>query len=336
MSKRILNVAASLAVAALFIWLAARNVNPADFREQFSSVTFYWLPLFIVVLFASHFLRAERWRLLLKQEAQQQVPRSTLFAGVMFGYMMNSLVPRLGEVSRPVYVAKKQGLSSGNLLGTIVLERLIDLCSMLLLMGIVAISLSTDFGLLEELLGIGGWSWYTYLILPAILILVALSILFFYNLLIYLDSKETVTNPILEKMIRIGRSFGEGMVSIRNIKNWPVFLLLTAGIWVGYIAMTYIPFWMLDLQGGYGLTLQSAVVLTVVSSIGVSIPTPGGIGSYHLLMQQSMWLLYGVPLATALTYATVVHGVMILLIFILCPAALWFDKYYTLKNGTAR
>jgi len=336
MSKRILNVAVSLAVAALFIWIASKNVGAAEFREQFSSVTFYWLPAFMITLFLSHFLRAERWRLLLKEHQQEQVPRSTLFAGVMFGYMMNNIIPRLGEISRPVYVAKKQELSSGNLLGTIVLERLIDVCSMMILMGIVAISLTSDFGLLEQLLGTDGWRWYTYLLLPLILLIIILSIWFFYKVLLYLDNKQTISNHLFYKIVRIARSFGEGMVSIKNIKNWPVFLLLTAGIWLGYIIMTYIPFRMLDLQHVYGLSIQSAVVLTVVSSIGVSIPTPAGIGSYHLLIQQSMWLLYGIPLATALTYATVAHGAMVIIIFILCPAALWFDKYHTLKSGKIR
>ncbi|REL38751.1 UPF0104 family protein [Rhodohalobacter sp. SW132] len=336
MSKRALNVLISLIVAILFIWLAARNVDAAEFRDQVAAVTFYWLPFFILALLFSHYLRAERWRLLLSEEIREQTPRSSLFAGVMFGYMMNNIFPRLGEVSRPVYVAKKHGLSSGNMLGTIVLERLIDICSMLVLMAIVAISLSADFELLEQLLGIDGWAWYTYLILPAILAGIIFSIWFFYKTLMYLDQKNTISNPLFQKVVKLGRSFGEGMISIRHIKNWPLFILLTSGIWIGYIAMTYIPFWMLNLQADFGLTVQSAIVLTIVSSIGVSIPTPAGIGSYHLLIQQSMWLLYGVPLATALTFATVAHGVTILLIFLIAPAALWFDKYYTLKTGNVR
>lgn len=336
MSKRALNVIVSIIVAGLFIWLAARNVDPAEFREQFTTVTFYWLPPFVIVLITSHFLRAERWRLLLHNDVKKSVPRSTLFAGVMFGYFMNSLLPRVGEVSRPVYVAKKQGLSSGNLLGTIVLERLIDVCSMLILMGIVAMTLTAEFDLLEQLLGIGNWNWYTYLILPAILAGIIALIWLFYKILIYIDQNKNFTNPLLQRIVSASRSFGEGMISIRNIKNWPVFLLLTLGIWIGYILMMYIPFSMLNLGESYGLSLQSAMILTVVSSIGVSIPTPAGIGSYHLLIQQSMWLLYQVPLATALTFATVAHGVTIILIFIIGPLSLWFDKYNTLKSDNSR
>lgn len=336
MNKRVLNVVISLIVAGLFIWLAARTVDPAEFREQFSQVSFYWLPFFVIVLLTSHYLRAERWRLLLHRDVKNKVPRSTLFAGVMFGYFMNTLVPRLGEVSRPVYVAKKHGLSSGNLLGTIVLERFIDVCSMFLLLGIVALTLTREFDLLEQLFGITSWTWYTYLILPAILGIVIGLMWAFYKFLARLDRSKKITNPFLQRIVEVSRSFGEGLVSIKNIDNWPVFLLLTAGIWFGYILMIYIPFSMLQLGETYGLTLQSAMVLTVVSSVGVTIPTPAGIGSYHLLMQQSMWLLYSVPLATGLTFATVAHAVSILLILVIGPLSLWFDKYYTLKKGLTR
>jgi hypothetical protein len=336
MSKRVLNVVVSLIVAGLFIWLAARTVDPSEFREQFSQVTFYWLPFFIVIILTSHYLRAERWRLLLHRDIKAKIPRSTLFAGVMFGYFMNILVPRLGEISRPVYVARKHGLSSGNLLGTIVLERIIDVCTMFLLMGIVALTLSREFGLLEQLLGISSWSWYTYLILPFILLAIIGLMWGFYKTLMHLDQANKISNPLLQRLVRVSRSFGEGLVSIRNIDNWPGFLLLTAGIWLGYICMIYIPFSMLNLGDTYGLTFQSAVVLTVVSSVGISIPTPAGIGSYHLLMQQSMWLLYNIPLATGLTFATVAHAVSIILILTIGPLSLWFDKYYTLKTGATR
>src|SRR5690625_5544109 len=88
-----------------------------------NSVTFYWLPFVIPVLVFRHYLRAERWKLFLP-DPERKVLRSTLFAGVMLGYLVNYLVPRLGELSRPVYVARKNGLSPGKLIGTIVAEQI--------------------------------------------------------------------------------------------------------------------------------------------------------------------------------------------------------------------
>jgi hypothetical protein len=283
----------------------------------------------------SHYFRAERWRLLLTSE-NHDVPRSTLFAGVMMGYVFNNIIPRLGEVTRPVYVARQQHLSSSNLIGTIVVERLFDLATMMLLILLAAVYLVSDIEAVQALFGVDGWPWFAYGIVPLFFVVAAGGAWLVYKLFLVLENRAKIQNPVLAKIVEKGRSFSEGILSIRYVKNWPRFILLTAGIWTGYIIMTYLPFYMMNLQAVYGLTPGNAVVLTMVSSIGVSIPTPAGIGSYHLLMQQSMRLLYDIPLVTALTYATVAHGINVLAVFITGPISLWWDKYYTLKHTGQR
>jgi glycosyltransferase 2 family protein len=335
MKKRVLNILVSIIVAGLFIWLAVRNVDLTELWIQIKGVSFYWVPIFVVITLLSHFIRAERWRLLLVNE-NRDVRRTTLFAGVMLGYVFNNIIPRLGEVTRPVYVARQQNMSSSNLIGTIVIERLFDLATLMALLFFAAVYLIADVSAIQQLFGIEEWPLFFYLIVPAIFIIIAVGIWLTYKVILTLDNKAEIENPIVQKIVEKARSFSEGIVSIRYVKNWPIFLLLTAGIWVGYIIMTYLPFYMMSMQSVYGLTFSDAVVLTMVSSIGVSIPTPAGIGSYHLLIQQSMWALYNVPLVTALTYATVAHGVNVLVIFITGPIILWWDKYYTLKQTLSR
>lgn len=335
MKKRLLNIVVSLVVAALFIWLAVKSVDLTEVQQELKTVTFYWLPFFICAMIFSHYLRAERWRLLLKSE-DQHVPRSTLFAGVMTGYIFNTLVPRLGEISRPVYVAKKQNISSSNLLGTIVVERLFDLATMMVLIFLAAFFLLQNSEVIERVFGIQGWPWYMYLVIPLVFLVIITGIWLFYKILYALDKRDSIRHPFVLKSIQVLKSFGEGMISIKYVKNWPLFLLLTAGIWTGYIIMTYLPFYMLDLPAEFMFTLKEAIVLTMVSSVGVSIPTPAGIGSYHLLIQQSMWMLYDVPLVKGLTYATVAHATTIVLVFIIGPLSLWWDKVHTLRSGDAR
>jgi glycosyltransferase 2 family protein len=189
---------------------------------------------------------------------------------------------------------------------------------------------------LHQLFGTEEWPWIVYLIIPLFFLLTAVFLWVLYRILLSLENGSNIRNPLLLKIVEKARSFSEGMISVRYVRNWPLFILLTAGIWTGYIIMTYLPFYMMNLQAIYGLGLSDAVVLTMVSSIGVSIPTPAGIGSYHLLMQQSMWLLYEVPLVTALTYATIAHGVTVLAVFITAPVVLWWDKYNTLNQTGVR
>lgn len=332
MKSKLLKITGSVLIAGLFLWLAFRNVELADLWQQISGVTFYWLPFFVIVLSLSHYLRAERWRLLLGDH-DQSINRSTLFAGVMLGYVVNTFVPRLGEISRPVYVARKEGISSGNLIGTIVAERFIDLLTMFFLIMVIAFLLVSDFEILQTVFGIENWTWKQYVWIPIVFIIMGIGMIVFYRSMIVLDKKSDVENPVLIKIINALKSFGEGMVSLRRIQHWPAFLMYTAGIWTGYIFMTYLPFYMMNMQKLYGLTFSDSIVLTIVSSIGVSVPTPGALGSYHLFIQQSLHLLYQVPLVEALTYATVTHAATILSVLLIGPLALWWDKYYTLKNG---
>lgn len=335
MKNKSVQIIVSVFAAGILLWIAFRGVNFADLGEQLKMVTFYWLPFFIIALVFSHYMRAERWRLLLP-EKKSDTDRSTLFAGVMLGYMMNNLLPRLGEISRPVYVAKKEKISTGNLVGTIVAERFFDLVVMGLLI-ITAVFLYTgDSVLIERIFGVNRWEWFHYLVIPFTIIIAALLIWLFHKIVTNLYEKGNITNPLLSKWIITIRSFSEGMVSLRRVRNWPLFLLLTVGIWFGYVLMTYIPFYMLDLQDVFGLSLLDAVVLTIVSAIGVSIPTPAAIGSYHLLIQQSMWMLFNVELTTALTFATVLHAVNILIVFVIGALSLWWDKFYRLTHDIDR
>jgi len=330
MKIRALNILISVLIAVLFLWLAFRNIDFSELWNQILTVSYYWLPFFVITMTLSHFFRAERWRLLMPGN-HQKINRSTLFAGVMLGYVVNNIVPRLGEISRPVYVAKKGNISAGNLVGTIVAERLFDLFIMLFLMVVTMFLLVTDTTQLQQIFGIENWTYLHYAMIPLIFALLLLAVWVFYKLILLIDEKIEFQNPVLSKIVSSGLSFGEGMISLKKVKNWPLFLLLTSAIWGGYIIMTYLPFFMMNMQQVFGLNLLDAVVLTVVSSIGVSVPTPAAIGSYHLFVQQALWLLYEVPLTKALTYATVAHAVNVLFVFIIGPIALWWDKYSTLS-----
>lgn len=332
MKSKLLKIAGSVLIGGLFLWLAFRNVEFFELWNQISGVTFYWLPFFVIVLTLSHYLRAERWRLLLVEHGQD-IRRSTLFAGVMLGYIVNTFVPRLGEISRPVYVAKKQDISSGNLIGTIVAERFFDLLTMFFLIVVIVFLLVSDFEVFQTVFGVENWSWKQYIWIPIVFIIIGVGMLVFYKFMIVLDRKNIIENPVLLKVIHAAKSFGEGMVSLRRIQQWPAFLLYTAGIWTGYIFMTYLPFYMMNMQNVYNLSFSDSIVLTIVSAIGVSVPTPGAVGSYHLFIQQSLHLLYEVPLVEALTYATVTHAATILSVLLIGPLSLWWDKYYTLKSG---
>lgn len=333
--NKYLKVAGSIGLGALFLWLAFKDVSYAELMEALSDMSWSWVIPFVAATLLSHFFRALRWKMLFNDKEKQPL-LFTLYTGVMFGYLVNIALPRVGEVTRPVYVAKQIDESSGKLIGTIVLERMIDLICMLLLMLFVGFFMISDINVLSRLFGIDFTdssiqadmlftiATYTGIVIVGIMVL---------RWMIKEGIKRSEkVSAVWQKGAKMGRTFLDGILAIKKLKNWPVFIIHTAAIWFLYIFMTYIGFWMFDIHITYGLGFTEAMVLTMVSAVGLSIPTPGGLGTYHLFITQSLLILYGVPEATGLAYATISHASTLVIITLTAPALLAIDKYVVLKK----
>lgn len=329
----------SLSIAAIFMWLAFRNVEFGEIIEAGKDMQWGWIPFFIASTLSAHFIRAERWRMLFN-DGLTPPHRWTLFTGVMFGYLTNIPFPRLGEVTRPIYVARHIGESNSRIIGTIVLERLIDVLSMLLIMAVVGVTLVSDPEILSRLFGVDVTDPTVY---TAVLFYVgsagALALLGGYisfRLVKSWSEKEGKAGAFALKVRTVSASFFKGVLAVRSLQNWPLFVVYTALIWLFYILMMYIPFWMFDLQEVYSLSFADAVVLTMVSAVGISIPTPGGVGSYHLFITYSLLVLYAIPETTGLAFATITHAATLLLVLLVAPVCLAIDKYVVLKEEANR
>jgi len=334
--KTALKVLAGILVAGFFLWIAFKEVEFAQVIEASKTMSYGWILPFFLATLTAHFIRAERWRLLFNDKAKTP-HRITLFTGVMVGYLSNIPFARLGEVTRPVYVARQVNESNSKLIGTIVLERIIDMLSLLLLMAFVVIFMISDPEILNNLFGIDITD-SKVLISFALTIgkylgVAILSFGLIYAILRALSSKIEVIARGFEKFKEITKTFIDGVLAVKELKNWPLFVLYTALIWVCYIGMTYIPFWMFDMHSVYDLSYADALVLTMVSAVGIIIPTPGGVGTYHLFITKSLFLLYAVPETIGLAYGTITHASTLAVIIISTPILLAIDKYVALKHS---
>ncbi|MEX0593557.1 MAG: lysylphosphatidylglycerol synthase transmembrane domain-containing protein [Balneolaceae bacterium] len=304
------------------LWLAFSGASVRELVREAGNLSIWWVVPFLLVLFLSHLFRAIRWNLLLPVN----VPLHTLMAGVMTGYMTHYLVPRSGEVARPYYVASQSGQRGSRLLGTVLLERGVDVGTLFFLLLITLPMLDGEWRELRLLLG---WELPTELS-PLLFIGVGVFLIFLWVGIWIARSWQPAPDSRLERIGRWIRELTEGLRSLRNVKSWPRFLWTTGLIWGGYLLMSFLPLYMLDLPVRYDLGLREAWLLTLVSTLGVAIPTPGGIGSYHLLVQQSLWVFYGVPLSTGLLYATVTHASTAIGVFFVGAISLWADKRWSL------
>jgi hypothetical protein len=337
--KTTFKVLAGVVVAVFFLWIAFKDVEVDQIIEASKNISYGWiLPFFMTTLLA-HFIRALRWRLLFNDKERTPHP-ITLFTGVMVGYLSNIPFARLGEVTRPVYVARQVDESNSKLIGTIVLERIIDMLSLILLMAFVVIFMVSDPEILNNLFGIDITDSEVLLSfalkLGKFLGLLLVGFGLVYMLLKSLSSKIELISKGFEKFKEISKTFIDGVLAVKELKNWPLFILYTALIWACYVGMTYIPFWMFDMQSIYELSYADALILTMVSAVGIIIPTPGGVGTYHLFVTKSLFLLYAVPETIGLAYATITHASTLSVIIISTPILLAIDKFVVLKYSAKR
>jgi uncharacterized membrane protein YbhN (UPF0104 family) len=335
-TKKVLKIVGSVLLGALFLWLAFREVEFSEVIESARGMSWSWTFPFVITTLLAHYIRALRWEMLFTNK--EKVPtKTTLFTGVMFGYLVNIPLPRVGEVARPVYVARQVDESNSKIIGTIVLERVVDLLGMLLLMAFVVVFLIADPQVLSRLFGVDITSSETqvnfFLTLLKFGLIAAAGLAGFFWL--FKKAAEKTDGAIANfahKIQNIIKTFVDGLLAIKELKNWPLFIFYSALIWVFYIAMTYIGFWMFDMQEVYNLGITEAIVLTVVSAVGLSIPTPGGVGTYHLFITKALFIFYAVPEATGLAYATIAHAATLILITTTTPIMLAIDKYVMMKK----
>lgn len=339
MFKRFLKISLALALGGVFLWLAFRNVRLQEVWEYSKNIQYGWILPFAVAAFCSHVFRAERWRLLIEHD-KKELDRSTLISGVLVGYLMNLVGPRLGEVSRPMYVAKKEGLSTSKLIGTIVLERIVDVLVMGFLMGVVAVYIIADLALLKQIFGedtinflTNESSLLTYGWTIFLLGIVAFLGYLFSRFIVYLGTKSALLQSWIDRAKEGLKMFKDGILSARKVQRWWLFVFYTGLIWFCYTLMTYIPFWMFDMQEIYSLDMLDALVITVISAIGIAIPAPGGLGTYHYFVKQSMLVLFAVPAVTGIAYATITHASMVIFVASITPVVLFIDKLRSTKAG---
>lgn len=319
-----IKVGISVLIGSAFLALALRSVDLSEVGSLWGQIRLGWLFYFVPAVFLSFWLRMERWKLLTEHD-QIRSSRKVLFAGVMNGYAVNYAVPRLGEITRCYYVARKEDKPVAAVIGTVVLERIIDLVVLLLLMAGVFFFVVTDREVVANLLGFHSTASTTemYLNLGMLALAAAGG----------LAVTWLTVRAVARRVDRVGKwwqngavafsHFKDGLLSVRTIAHPVRFILLTVALWACYVAMAGVPFAMLPGSGMGQLGVVEALVITVISAIGVTIPSPGGIGTYHLLVQKALHVLYGVPEPAGFTYALVSHALVLVIVLVLTPLALW-------------
>jgi len=316
----ILKYIASLSFAGLIIYFLFRNQDPAALIEKISEVEIGWVFLSIICGGWAYINRGMRWIVLIDALGYKSSKLNSI-SSVSVGYFTNLFIPRAGEITRCTALNRVEKIPVDKLFGTILVERVIDLVfliSLFLLTLILKLDLILRFftelgSQSSDSTTLGSTKYY-----------VLISILMFFVLAYYLLKKWIVKTSFYEKIIEFIDGLKEGFKSIKKMKRKSSFWFHTFSIWIMYFLMTYVCFFAIEETSH--LTISDGLFLLVLGGIGMVIPTPGGIGSYHAIVMIGLSVLGvgkvylgedGDPANPALLFPTIVHAAQTLVAIIM-------------------
>lgn len=307
--KKALKLILPLVLGGFVLYWVYRDFDFAKAGEVLIHGTNWWWMFFSLIfgVFAQ-VIRGWRWKQTL-EPLDVYPKRSDCVNAIFISYAASLVVPRVGEVSRCGILAKYDDVSFSKSLGTVVTERLVDMLTIVLISGVTVLLQFPVFVTFLEQTGTKIPSvmhlitsvWFYVILFCAIGVVILLYYLR-HTLFFYEQVKGVVLNVF------------EGIMSLRDVKNIPLFVLYTVLIWGSYFFHFYFTFYCFAFTSH--LSVLAALVMFVGGTFAVIVPTPNGAGPWHFAVI-SMMMLYGVNATDAGIFALIVHGIQTLLVVIL-------------------
>jgi len=303
--KKFLQTALGFFLAAAFMYLAFRGVSFDDLWASLKDVDYFWVALLVPIVLISHWLRAVRWAYLLAP-VKENIPYRNLFSAVMIGFMVNNVLPRVGEFTRPFAIARSEHIPTTSAFGTVVIERIIDMVTFLfvlcLLLFIYPSSLDPFVNNVDAM--------RPFFLIGSIGFLILFVLMFFkgaafFSLLSYL--KRYVPKKFEARYEQLLGSFLSGFAVAKMRNKYPMIALLSILIYFFYALSLYVPFFAFQTLVGHNLDFGASVILLTISTIAFAFPAPGALGTYHQFLSFALIRLYGVDKTTALSYSIITH-----------------------------
>jgi len=284
-----------LGLGLALLWLASKSLDAEQWqlmKQSLKGVNYSFVALSIIVGVLSHLIRAMRWQQMIHTFGYRPKLHNTFFA-VMIGYLANYVFLRMGEVMRCGFLARYDEPPADKLLGSVIAERVVDLIFLIVLFAFTVLTqyqrlinyfnekiwavLSTKF---EQLLGQG--------------FAIKLMVVFLFAGIIFLAYRLLKHFQFTQKLKQFILGMKDGLLSVKNVSNIPLFLAYSLGIWLMYFLMVLLVFY--SLEGTSHLGFNAALAVLVFGTFGI-IAVQGGIGAYHLIVQQVL-LLFSINAAT--------------------------------------
>lgn len=314
---RTMIVAVILIVA---IWWAGSNVNLAHIAEAFARANYGYALLTIPIVLLSHGARAWRWRTLLNPVVGKR-SFGNMFSAVMVGYAANNIIPRSGEVLRPVVYSKREDIPLSTVIASVVVERFIDIINLLIFLSIALYFIGNELQAVLPDISLTSITRTVALSSFAFLLFILIAVTTSFGEWCINTLIRKISTQLADKILDMYISFRKGLTIISQPSEYIRLLAESLFIWFCYVLPMYVMFYAMSFTNSAGLVIRldflDACVILLVMALGTTIaPTPGAIGVVHALVSAVMVKLYGVQKEDALAYVTLAHALNYLSVII--------------------
>ncbi len=304
--KRALRLTVIALLTILFLGLFLWNSNLRDVWSIIRGTSMPWFIGGLAVNFLALLLRTLRWRRLLGADENAPGFYPTFFANTV-GYMLSTVLPiRAGDVARPALIARRTNVRFTAALGTVLTERILDLYGLMILFIYYVVrhwhaySGSRAFLLIKSG-AIGG-----AVTLVALTFFIA-GVLMFRNVIRRLHAwiGKVVPHRFRESWMHFFDSFAESLQLTRRPGTLLMVVSATAGIWLCLTGQ----FWFVVVAMGRPMPFDASFFISGLSTIGMLVPTPGGVGGFHKACQLILTTFYGFNIDSSVAAALLFHVV---------------------------
>jgi glycosyltransferase 2 family protein len=295
----------SLLAVGLLVWFL-RHANLGDVWHQVQRARMELLLVALLVVVATYWARAVRWHYLLVPIGHTRF--RTVFRATIIGFAALGLLPaRAGDVLRPYLVARQEGLSLSSVFATIVIERVLDLIVVLSLLA-VYLAVAADVSamspaLLRSVVVSASVAGLLAALMIGVLWLVASHPERVGGLVML--AARVLPHALAQRLASMAQSFSGGLAVARRPRELVAAIAWSLGIWICHAAEV----WIVTLAFGMALPAAGSFLLQALLVIGVAVPTPGGVGSFHEAYRFGMTTFFGAANDKAIAAALVLHAI---------------------------
>lgn len=297
-----------LLLSTVLVILLFNRIDLARFSTAFLAANYLYILPIVLIVIAGAYLRALRWQWIIRPVKEMKL--SNLFAATIIGYAANNLLPaRTGEFVRAHAIGRMENASRAAAFATIVVERVFDGLSILVILVCVLPKLKIP---VQDWLVAASW-------LSLLLYLAAIVFILFFNFKKRLALK--LVNFLPARILKGFEPLADGFKIIENAGHLTVIAVYSFAIW----AVTAVAIWLAALAFGCQLAYLSAVFILILMAFAVILPSaPGFIGTLDVAMVYGL-TLFNVPRETALTMTVFYHSLSLLAIIV--PGCYYLWKY---------